>query len=436
MDIINRVYILMFDLLQVGIVMNLVLDFKFHFRKFRLMFFIIITALLFGLTSYIRSDILYNNTNLILCFVFFLIFAKKNKKSRIFNTFLVYAVVSAIVVFVYSTIRNIKILGDGNIELWASVLGTVIIFIAAQVYRKLARRDLINADKGIMILSCSMIFLGIMTAMFPILIADENLKNSKFSIIFSLMSFSVMLGSALLIYFSKVNDEYQLQKKINQEKERLLNDYYNDILKNNTEIRRFRHDYKSHIRSIKYLAKEQKYDQMLQYIQEMDDTVLFHAENIVDVGNEFVSAILSDYMEQSRQAGIAMKVSGVIPEQAQVADIDWSIILSNCMNNAIEATIKVENDNRKIDVHFSSLANKLFIEICNPVAEFPTVCDGKMKTTKLDLISHGFGIKNIKASIEKYHGNLSYDLINDNKIKTKIIMIFDRSSLKITVHPY
>lgn len=399
-------------------------DFKIYFKQVQLIIFIILSVLLLVVSFYVRNPVLLNNTNLILCILFFVVLQKQNKKNDVCGIIFIYFVISAIDAFAYGTIRNIFAFEGRNIGLWASVSGTVIVLILSQVYGKLVHQKLISSNKGIMILSCSMVVLGILTAMYPILITDKNLKNSKFSLIFSLMSFSVMIGSIVLIYFSRVNDDYRLQEKINQEKEKLLNDYYNDILKNNVEIRRFRHDYKNHIRSIKYLAGEEKYDQLLQYIQEMDSTMLFYTDNIVDVGNEFVSAILTDYMKQSRQIGIVMNVSGVIPEQVQVTDIDWSIILSNCISNALEATIKVEEENRTIDIHFFSMVNKLFIEICNPFNEVPVVCDGEIKTTKPDLISHGFGIKNIKSSIEKYHGNLSFEINNTKEIKMRIIMIF------------
>lgn len=424
LEIISSVYLLIFDLLKVSLVMNRVLDFKLELKRVRLIIFMVLSILLLGLAYYVNNNDFYTNLNLILCLMLFLIFQQDNKKSTIFKTFLVYVVISAIDAIVYNVIRNIRILGENNHELWTSVLGTIVVLVLTQVYRKLVHQKLTNANKGISILSYCIVFLGVITAMYPTFIADENLKNSNFSLFFSLMSFLVIIGSALLIHFSKVNDEYRLQEEINKEKEKLLTKYYSDINKNNIEIRRFRHDYKNHIRSIKYLINEEKYDQLLEYIQEMDNTVMFYSEKVVDVGNEFVSAILSDYIEKSRKAGITLSVSGIIPEQAKVEDIDWSIILSNCINNAMEAVIKAEEGNREIDINFSVLNNKLFIEICNTIHEVPVLSNGEMKTTKPDSNSHGFGIKNIKSSVEKYHGNLSYQIVNNKKVITKIIMIF------------
>ena len=268
-----------------------------------------------------------------------------------------------------------------------------------------------------------MLFLGVLTAMFPILIADNNLRNSKFSLIFSMFSLTVIAAGILLIYFSMLNDEYQLQKEISREKEQLLHNYYNDILRNNIEIRKFRHDYKNHIRSIKYLIQMEKYEELTKYINDMDTIFWTYSKNI-KVGNDFVGAILNDYIEKMKEIGIKMEVSGMIPEVSNISEIDWSIILSNCISNALEAALKVDETERVISIRFSTLNNKLLIEICNPIHKVPEILNGEMKTTKPDHMLHGFGIKNVKSSIEKYYGNLSYEIAENKKvIITRIILI-------------
>lgn len=339
-------------------------------------------------------------------------------------TVLVYMAVSSIDAIAYHLISQIAIYQTDSLELWGSIAGTISIVAASLFYKRLIHRKLhIETRKGILILSGSMLFLGILTAMFPILIADNNLRNSKFSLIFSMFSMTVIAACVLLIYFSMLNDEYRLQEEISREKEQLLHNYYNDILRNNIEIRKFRHDYKNHMRSIKYFIQMEKYQELTKYIDDMDTIFWAYSDN-VQVGNDFVSAVLNDYIEKMKEIGIKMEVSGMVPEISKISEIDWSIILSNCISNALEAALKVEEVERIIRIQFSTLNNKLLIEVCNPIDKVPEILDGEMKTTKPDYMSHGFGIKNIKSSIEKYYGNLSYEIAENKKIIiTRIILI-------------
>ena len=383
MGIISRVYILIFYVLQI-IIINKMLEFKFHIRKKRLL---------------------------------------RNKLSKIFRLILIYMAIIVINIVIYLSLYNIGGLVTDKLELFSSMIGTILVIIIIQLYKIYENKKLgINVNKGILFILCFALFLDLFISIYPITISDSKNTNYKFIICVS-FNLLILWGIILLLYYININSEYQRQVQLEKEKGKLLENYYNSIIKNDLEIKKFIHDYKNHIRSLKYLIREHKYEKLNKYISDMDNLSPFGLQN-VDVGDEFVSAVLSEYVSKSKKNEIEMTVSGTIPETLNIADIDWSVILSNCIDNAFEAALKVKEEKREIQIRFSSINNRLVIEICNSIVTVPVIKEGQIQTTKQDIKSHGFGINNVRKCIEKYHGNISYEISeNKKKIIVKIVLI-------------
>lgn len=423
MEYIERILGLLIDVIQVVAIINAAWGCKLCITKKKMAVFLTASVVMFAVTEIFYNRNLYENTGLLLCIFFAYLCVGKRKRLLWLGVFIIYAAGSCVDSIAYSIVSKIELCRLTNANIWANLTGCMTVVCITQIYSKFSRRKLDDgANKGIVLLSSCTLMLGMLVAVFPMLMGDEQLRNSKFAIIFSLYVSMLLVGSIILIYYSIANEEYKIREQLGQEKQQLLNNYYNDILKNNMEIRRFRHEYKNHIRSIKILLQEQKYEQLSKYVEDMGE-LGNGTSKYVDVGNEFVSAILNDYQEKTKKQGIEMTISGVVPDGAKVADIDWSIILSNCMNNAMEAVLQINEGEKKIHVGFSETKNKLVITVCNSVVNIPVIKDGEIKTTKSDKLSHGLGIKNIRESIEKYRGSLSYEADERKRTFTATIIL-------------
>lgn len=423
MEHVEWLLLIIIDWIQVVSIMNAIWDCKINITRRKMTIYMAVSVLVVILAVIFYQRDFYENTGLILCIFFAYLCVNKRKKMLWLGVILIYAVASCVDILVYGFVQQIELFQNTSPVAWGNSLGCVVVVAITQLYAKISHRKLDeNANKAIILLSGCTLMIGSLVAAFPIIINEELLEGGFYIILFSLYVLMLMIGSILLVYFSIVNESYKLQELIGQEKQQLLNRYYNDVLKNNLQIRQFRHDYKNHIRSIKFFAKEQKYEQLLNYIEDMDEWKDYDSK-CIDVGHEFVSAILSDYVAKCKEQGIGIEVSGIVMCQCGVADIDWSIILYNCINNAMEAVAKLDAGEKKIRIVFSEMKNKQLLTIENPILKIPVIKDGEIKTTKANSISHGLGMKNVKQSISKYRGSLSYKVNKDTMtIVTEVIL--------------
>lgn len=434
MELFKRLAQIVVDLLQVGMVMNLVIGFPVVIKTKKIGFFIAIVVGLTVCTEIWYNEDLYYCTGLILCTISSYMFFQKNGHNRFISCVITYIIISGISSLLYAMsvsagMENIFFI---YLEPVIYVISTVVVAILAFAYNRGFKKEInTHTHKGVMIIVCCTLLCGATAAIIPLFDNSGEITNDKFNIVFSLMCFFVMLVCVVLMYFVSQNDDYKLNEELNNEKARLLNEYYNDVRKNSEEIKRFRHDYKNHIRSIKYLLDSNEYDRLKRYIADIEEST-FIQEKPLDVGNKFVSAIFSDYKTKSEADNISMSIKGSIPEDTNVSEMDWCTIFSNCLQNAVEATRNITTEKRKkIDINLTNIDNKLVIKIDNPLEEIPVLIDGEMRTSKKDKSSHGFGIKNVKRSVEKYHGNLSYNINEDEKIiSTNIIMVVKDCSAK------
>ena len=93
--------------------------------------------------------------------------------------------------------------------------------------------------------------------------------------------------------------------------------------------------------------------------------------------------------------------------------MDICTILSNALDNAIEACIKINNPaDRYINVKIS-VDNGFFISVTNPSTEAPKKRAGIIISSKKDKENHGLGLKSIKRTVDKHGGDMLVKYEND-----------------------
>jgi sensor histidine kinase regulating citrate/malate metabolism len=90
------------------------------------------------------------------------------------------------------------------------------------------------------------------------------------------------------------------------------------------------------------------------------------------------------------------------------------------LSNAVEAVSKLDNINKQINLEIRNLEDNIVIKVSNPVAKKVLIDGNKVNTSKSDKKSHGFGLENIKKTVEKYNGSFE---LNCNENEFKIVLI-------------
>ncbi len=184
--------------------------------------------------------------------------------------------------------------------------------------------------------------------------------------------------------------------------------YYKAMEQQQFETRRLRHDLSNHLQILLALPPQQKDD----YIKGMLDNPSFK-QIFTWCGDTTVNIVLTAKEELMRQNGIRFYPKVDIKEQLPFDKADLCAILSNALDNAVEASLELTEDLRQVHLNAGASKGVLALNIQNACKNnAPTQNEknsGKNffpKTTKKDAENHGLGLRSIQETVKKYDGNM------------------------------
>jgi sensor histidine kinase regulating citrate/malate metabolism len=137
---------------------------------------------------------------------------------------------------------------------------------------------------------------------------------------------------------------------------------------------------------------------------------VYEAQN--KTGNQFLDTILTSKGIHCQKAGINLTcvADGAALDFMDVMDL--SALFGNALDNAIEAVSLLPKEQRLI--HLSVCREKGFLRIRleNRCQDGIKIKNGVPVTTKRDKRYHGFGVKSIFATAEKYGGSATVQTQN------------------------
>ncbi len=183
--------------------------------------------------------------------------------------------------------------------------------------------------------------------------------------------------------------------------------YSEKMLKGDENLRRFRHDYRNHMIVINAYLENGNTDSARSYLNSINASIS-DTVNKISTGNFVADAILNNKTVVAAQNGNRIQFSGQVPADG-IADEDICTVLANAVDNALEATQKLQSES-VIHVEAAIRNNMFLLNISNPVAEKVKIGkNNTIKTTKKNKSEHGIGTKNIQKIVKKYNGALTLD---------------------------
>ena len=177
--------------------------------------------------------------------------------------------------------------------------------------------------------------------------------------------------------------------------------YYEKINEMTMDIRKFRHDYKNHMHCLKSLLDSKKVEDAREYLDSISSNPTMHKASFKS-GNAIADAILNDKAAIAAQENFRLNFSGVISENVSAFDI--CTILSNALDNSIEACRRLKSaEERYIDVNCVLKNDMQMICISNP----SDTDDPDLKTSKANKNDHGFGLYNIRKTVDSLDGTVN-----------------------------
>ena len=222
------------------------------------------------------------------------------------------------------------------------------------------------------------------------------------------------LASLFCILFSykKLQQSFRLSTEISllEQQEHSLNQYVEEAKTRYDETKSFRHDIWNHIAVVKKLLQNGKLEEAITYMEDLDDM----AEKMsfpCSTNNPVVDILAGNKLGIAKSMGIDVDCSLLLPYPCSLRDIDICIVLSNALDNAIQACKNMDAGTEKyIRVSGRIQGDFLMLEVEN------SFCGNT-------LFKKGIGLSNVKTVAEKYSGAMSIETKEDVFILHVLLII-------------
>ena len=211
----------------------------------------------------------------------------------------------------------------------------------------------------------------------------------------------------------------RLEKRIASYQEEITRKYYDEVSGMYDKMRGWRHDYRHHIQTMKVHMANGDYGQVSEYLDMLDDD-LTNVETVVKTGDPMADAVLNSKLSVAVSKKINIKAQARIPVKLTTPELDFCIILGNLLDNAIEATLPLPEEERLIRIYLEMKGSYLYIHIANSAFGAKKSKVGtRFKSTKSS--EHGFGLVRTDEVVKKNCGYITR-ASEDGAFTTEVIL--------------
>ena len=383
-------------------------------------FLSIITSLIY----YIFTNIYDADALIILIGILFLnsmIISKKEKKDTIV-TYIEFIVSSIIMLGLELIISLIVYITMGNDNLNPEIYLLILTIIMAVVIYLLSTSKFIKKIEfskffskyksiNIIILNLFVFFLLIKVLM------SNKMMNTKIIIPITILGL-ILIGVNCYFYVF-------LYKTLNEKKKNEIKKSFNPLINDLMgKLKANEHEYKNHLNTIWSIVHISQPEEVKEKVKAYIGTLVEENEEftkLLDVENTIVKAVL--YNKGQRAEKLGVKYSYNVSSSLKDISLDNSeltVILSNLLNNAIEATCSTEK--KEVEINISEDEKYYEIDVKNYTnnlkAKDLTQIFKMGYTTKGE--GRGYGLYNVKNIVDKYKGKIQIGL-DESLISIKII---------------
>lgn len=224
-----------------------------------------------------------------------------------------------------------------------------------------------------------------------------------------LLVFNICVFLANIFVFrsnAKISDNRRIEQDnmLLKQQVKLSMENVESLMNTYADQRKITHDFNNHIGTIKHLVVTNQSARALEYINNLD-VDKFKLSQIIKTNNAVVDAVINYKYSAANKNGIITEVKVSDLSGLPIIDEDMVALLSNIMDNAIEAAS--QSSSKRIKVKIENSEKELFVSIKNTVDKKVIVVDNSIVTSKSDKLNHGYGLKIVKSIVNKYNGLLN-----------------------------
>ena len=225
-------------------------------------------------------------------------------------------------------------------------------------------------------------------------------------VVVTLMQIVVLSQNA---HIKKSNDMYKEHMALQKQ-------HYEHMLLQYEELRKFRHDVKNHMLALNSMCTSEDNSQIKKYLSQLTNEVS-SKKPVEYTGNRELDAVIAPFVLEAESKNIKVQFKGRVSDDVAIDMFDMCTIISNLLNNAIEACEKIQEDKRIIGFEIAGYNSQIFISVSNSY-DMESIINQKQKfiTTKEDKLNHGIGLENVRITVKKYDGDMRISQENERFI--------------------
>ena len=153
----------------------------------------------------------------------------------------------------------------------------------------------------------------------------------------------------------------QMEQKLLMQKQ-----HYEELTQKMDEISKMRHDMRHHLRAVMAYAQQERYRELMEYLQEYASVMTKEEKKVCYCRNMAVDAVIHFYAGELKQRGILFECDMMLPANISISDTDLCKIYGNLLENAVDAVKDQSTEKNPYVKIFTKIKNKkLLIEISN-----------------------------------------------------------------------
>lgn len=190
-----------------------------------------------------------------------------------------------------------------------------------------------------------------------------------------------------------------------------------DLMNQTSELR---HNFHHQANAMSELLQTGQIDELRTFLSR-------YAEEIpgkkIFTGNAVADAVFGHYLALAKRDSIKVSYQITLPAVSDIEDTDFSVLIGNCMENAIEASLKLPKEKRELRIRTRLKGSFLMLVFENCYNGNVIEREGQFYSSKRDYKEEGVGIICVKRIVELYGGEIAIDY-DEERFWVKISLKF------------
>lgn len=231
-----------------------------------------------------------------------------------------------------------------------------------------------------------------------------HLKEAATAI--GILSFNILVWVYLISTLIKIREKEKRQTSLLVLRKEMLEQ---DLCVMQNKIKQttiMRHDIQNHFGILHTLHEKKEYDKLEEYLNSLVD-ITAH-DTMIYSRNPVINAIISKVALRAAENEVEFIHEINIDKYSKVPDVDLAILVTNMLDNAVEACLLLPKNERWIEIKLVNFDHFLLVTCINSMR------DEQLKTDDSGLLSskspsdmHGLGIPAMQQVAEKYGSRLN-----------------------------